>query len=173
MDEQVLQSPAIRARSVSMTPRQLLRGLVISCLLIPGFASAAEPGLSTDEVRIGMVNAQSGPAAALGLGMLNGAQAYFKRVNAEGGVHGRRINLLSRDDGYEPSETAAPTRRRAIGFAGAGALPVPLYRRRVFTHAGKILGVQHPRLLYRGNRATGRARDPGPKAEQDRHPDAG
>lgn len=93
-----------------MTSRQLLRGLVISCLLITGFASAAEPGLSTDEVRIGMVNAQSGPAAALGLGMLNGAQAYFKRVNAEGGVHGRRINLLSLDDGYEPSQTAAHTR---------------------------------------------------------------
>ncbi|MDR7023172.1 ABC transporter substrate-binding protein [Pseudomonas peli] len=93
-----------------MTSRQLLRGLVISCLLIPGFASAAEPGLSTDEVRIGMVNAQSGPAAALGLGMLNGAQAYFKRINAEGGVHGRRITLLSRDDGYEPSQTAAHTR---------------------------------------------------------------
>ncbi len=93
-----------------MTSRQLLSGLVISCLLMPGLSGAAEPGLSTDEVRIGMVNAQSGPAAALGLGMLNGAQAYFKRVNAEGGVHGRRINLLSRDDGYEPSQTAAHTR---------------------------------------------------------------
>ena len=73
-----------------MTPRQLLRGLILLCLLAPGL-SAAEPGLSADEIRIGMVNAQSGPAAALGLGMLNGAQAYFKRVNAEGGVHGRRI----------------------------------------------------------------------------------
>ncbi|WAC43244.1 ABC transporter substrate-binding protein [Pseudomonas sp. SL4(2022)] len=93
-----------------MTFRQRLYGLITSCLLLPGFASAAEPGLGTDEVRIGMVNAQSGPAAALGLGMLNGAQAYFKRVNAEGGVHGRRINLLSRDDGYEPSQTAAHTR---------------------------------------------------------------
>ena len=93
-----------------MTPRQLLRGLILLCLLAPGLSAAAEPGLSADEIRIGMVNAQSGPAAALGLGMLNGAQAYFKRVNAEGGVHGRRISLLSLDDGYEPSRTAAHTR---------------------------------------------------------------
>lgn len=92
-----------------MTYRQLLSGLVISCLLMPGVSGAGEPGLSANEVRIGMVNAQSGPAAALGLGMLNGAQAYFKRVNAEGGVHGRRIKLLSLDDGYEPSRTAAHT----------------------------------------------------------------
>jgi branched-chain amino acid transport system substrate-binding protein len=92
-----------------MISRQLLRGLVIGCLLIPGWSSAAQPGLSADEVRVGMVNAQSGPAAALGLGMLNGAQAYFKRINAEGGVHGRSISLLSLDDGYEPSRTAAHT----------------------------------------------------------------
>lgn len=92
-----------------MTSRQLLSALVISGLLLPGLSGAVEPGLSANEVRIGMVNAQSGPAGALGLGMLNGAQAYFTRVNAEGGVHGRRINLLSLDDGYEPSRTAAHT----------------------------------------------------------------
>jgi branched-chain amino acid transport system substrate-binding protein len=92
-----------------MTLRQLLYGLALSGLLAPGVSAAAEPGLSADEVRVGMVNAQSGPAAALGLGMRNGAQAYFKRINAEGGVHGRRITLFSRDDGYEPSRTAAHT----------------------------------------------------------------
>ena len=70
----------------------------------------AEPGLSPQEVRIGMVNAQSGPAAALGLGMHSGAQAYFDRINAQGGVNGRRITLLSQDDGYEPDRTAAHTR---------------------------------------------------------------
>ena len=120
-----------------MTPRQLLRGLILLCLLAPGL-SAAEPGLSADEIRIGMVNAQSGPAAALGLGMLNGAQAYFKRVNAEGGVHGRRISLLSLDDGYEPSRTAAHTRSllktqqvfALLGYVGTptsrAALPLAL-----------------------------------------------
>ena len=93
-----------------MTLQHLLRGLAVSCLLASGLSVAAEPGLSADKVRVGMVNAQNGPAAALGLGMRNGAQAYFKRINAEGGVHGRRISLISLDDGYEPSRTAAHTR---------------------------------------------------------------
>lgn len=94
-----------------MTFQQRLRGLVISALLVPCLAAAAaEPGLSPNEIRVGMVNAQSGPAAALGQSIYQGAQAYFKRINAEGGVHGRRINLLSLDDGYEPSRTAAHTR---------------------------------------------------------------
>lgn len=93
-----------------MTLQHLLRGLAVSCLLASGLSVAAEPGLSVDEIRVGMVNAQSGPAAALGLSMRNGTQAYFKRINAEGGVHGRRISLISLDDGYEPSRTAAHTR---------------------------------------------------------------
>lgn len=92
-----------------MTFRQRLVSLFISCLLLPGLSVAAEPGLSPDEIRVGMVNAQSGPAAALGLSMRNGVQAYFQRINAEGGIHGRRISLLSLDDGYEPSRTAAHT----------------------------------------------------------------
>lgn len=92
-----------------MTFRQRLVSLFISCLLLPGLSVAAEPGLSPDEVRVGMVNAQSGPAAALGQSMRNGVQAYFQRINAAGGVHGRRISLLSLDDGYEPSRTAVHT----------------------------------------------------------------
>lgn len=91
--------------------RLLRRGLLAGYLLFSNVAAIAEPGLSDHEVRIAMVNAQSGPAAALGLGMLSGAQAYFDRINAEGGVHGRRISLLSLDDGYEPSRTAAHTQR--------------------------------------------------------------
>ncbi len=89
--------------------------LLISCVLavwatFTSSAAIAEPGLTAHEVRIGMVNAQSGPAAALGLGMHSGAQAYFDRINAQGGVNGRRITLLSQDDGYEPNRTAAHTR---------------------------------------------------------------
>lgn len=122
-----------------MTFQQRLRSLVTSALLalcLP--AVAAEPGLSPDEIRLGMVNAQSGPAAALGQSMHKGAQAYFKRINTEGGVYGRRINLLSLDDGYEPSRTAAHTRTllntqqvfALLGYVGTptsrAALPIAL-----------------------------------------------
>ncbi|MGB4073411.1 ABC transporter substrate-binding protein [Pseudomonas sp.] len=121
-----------------MTLRQLLHGLAVTCLLLSGGAGAAEPGLSADEVRVGMVNVQSGPAAALGLGMRNGAQAYFMRINAAGGIHGRRISLISQDDGYEPARTAAQTRAllktqqvfALLGYVGTptsrAALPLAL-----------------------------------------------
>jgi branched-chain amino acid transport system substrate-binding protein len=87
----------------------LARVLLTLGLLLAGPAAYAEDGVSADEVRIGMVNAQSGPAAGLGLGMRAGAQAYFARINAEGGVNGRKINLIDHDDGYEPARSALLT----------------------------------------------------------------
>ncbi len=93
-------------------PRQLLCLLAVSaCLLVPALAARAEPGVSAQEVRVGMVNALSGPAAGLGMGMKAGAEAYFARINAAGGVNGRRITLVSLDDGYEPARSAATTQR--------------------------------------------------------------
>lgn len=68
-------------------------------------ADGVEPGL----VRLGMVNAQTGPASALGQGMLAGAQAVFNEVNARGGVHGRKIVLRVADDAYEPEQTLVQT----------------------------------------------------------------
>jgi ABC-type branched-subunit amino acid transport system substrate-binding protein len=61
------------------------------------------------EIKLGMVNVQSGPAASLGKGMRAGAEAVFKEVNAKGGVHGRRINLVVADDGYEPERAVDET----------------------------------------------------------------
>lgn len=76
------------------------------------FAAAlatAETGVTASEVRIGMANAQSGPAAGLGQAVKAGAMAYIDKVNAAGGVHGRQIVLVSKDDRYEPAQTAAAT----------------------------------------------------------------
>ena len=93
-----------------MMPRPLLHLLISLMLgLLPGLAAWAENGVSPDEIRVGMVNAQSGPAAGLGVGMHAGAEAYFARINAEGGVNGRKIRLLLKDDGYEPARSAALT----------------------------------------------------------------
>ena len=65
-------------------------------------AAFAEVGVSDDSIRLWMVNVQTGPASALGKGMLTGASAVFDSVNRSGGVHGRKIELLVADDGYEP-----------------------------------------------------------------------
>lgn len=93
-----------------MTLLQLPHLLAITLgLLLPACSAWAENGVSLDEVRVGMVNAQSGPAAGLGAGMQAGVQAYFARINAKGGVNGRKITLIVKDDGYEPSRSAALT----------------------------------------------------------------
>jgi ABC-type branched-subunit amino acid transport system substrate-binding protein len=69
----------------------------------------AEDGVSAGEIRIGMSNALSGPAAGLGTQLKAGVDAYLAKINASGGVHGRKIVLVSKDDGYEPARTAAAT----------------------------------------------------------------
>ena len=69
----------------------------------------AVDGLSATEVKIGMVNVQTGPASGLGKGMRQGAEAVFKATNGKGGVHGRQINLLVGDDGYEPDKAIDET----------------------------------------------------------------
>ena len=73
-------------------------------------AHAAEPGVSDHEVVIGQSAPLTGPAAQLGLQMRTGAAACFAAINDQGGVNGRRIRLVSLDDGYEPVRTAANTR---------------------------------------------------------------
>jgi branched-chain amino acid transport system substrate-binding protein len=72
-------------------------------------AAWAEPLAKGADIRIGMVNAQTGPAEALGQGMLAGAHAVFQQVNAKGGVHGHKIRLLVGDDAYEPEQTVEQT----------------------------------------------------------------
>lgn len=76
----------------------------------PG-VGAEEPGVTENSIVIGMSNALSGPASALGLGVKDGAMAYFKKINAAGGVNGRTIKVISYDDGYEPKRTAENTNK--------------------------------------------------------------
>jgi ABC-type branched-subunit amino acid transport system substrate-binding protein len=73
--------------------------------------AAAETGVTPSEVVLGMCNALSGPASALGTGVKKGALVYFDKVNKAGGVHGRRIRVVSEDDGYEPRNTVEKTRK--------------------------------------------------------------
>jgi ABC-type branched-subunit amino acid transport system substrate-binding protein len=70
----------------------------------------AEDGITTSEIVLGQSCALTGPAQALGKGMEAGLNAYFARVNAEGGINGRNIRLISKDDGYEPDRAIANTR---------------------------------------------------------------
>lgn len=68
---------------------------------------AAEVGVTSTEIRIGQFSALSGPAAELGKRMQLGILAHFTAVNAAGGINGRKLKLVSLDDGYEPEKAAA------------------------------------------------------------------
>ena len=78
--------------------------LPLFCILS---AHSAETGVSDIEIRVGQFAAQTGPAAELGKRMQLGILAHFNAVNAAGGVNGRLLKLISRDDGYEPAKAAA------------------------------------------------------------------
>ena len=70
-------------------------------------ALAAEVGVTDSEIRIGQFAAQTGAAAELGKRAQLGIQSHFNAVNAAGGIAGRKVTLVSRDDGYEPEKAAA------------------------------------------------------------------
>lgn len=71
----------------------------------------AEDGVTPSSVLIGQSAAFSGPAAQLGVQMRDGAKLWFDHVNAQGGIHGRAIQLKTRDDKYEANLAAENTKR--------------------------------------------------------------
>ncbi|MGQ5524051.1 ABC transporter substrate-binding protein [Chitinimonas sp. PSY-7] len=71
----------------------------------------AEVGVTDSEIIIGQSAALSGAAAELGKGVSRGANAYFDQINKRGGIHGRKIRLVTLDDGYEPDRAAANTKK--------------------------------------------------------------
>jgi branched-chain amino acid transport system substrate-binding protein len=74
----------------------------------PALAANA-PGITDTEIKIGQTMPYSGPASAYGVYGLAEA-AYFKMINEKGGINGRKINLISLDDGYSPPKTVEQTR---------------------------------------------------------------
>ncbi len=86
---------------------RLLHGLFLSLSLLAAGGARAETGVTDKEIVVGQFAAMSGPAAQLGQRLNAGIQAYFKAVNDQGGVNGRTLRLLTRDDGYEPDKAVA------------------------------------------------------------------
>jgi ABC-type branched-subunit amino acid transport system substrate-binding protein len=72
---------------------------------------SAEDGVTQNSIIIGQSCVLKGPAQALGQGMRDGALAYFKHINAEGGIKGKIIKLITLDDGYEPNACVSNTKQ--------------------------------------------------------------
>jgi len=103
-----------------LTSRQLAHGrMAVAALLIIAIGACGPtwgadkkygPGVSDTEIRIGNTSPYSGPASAFST-VAKTEAAYFKKINDEGGINGRKIVFLSYDDGYSPPKTVEQTRR--------------------------------------------------------------
>jgi ABC-type branched-subunit amino acid transport system substrate-binding protein len=102
---------SIPSMKTTMTQRAFILASIL--LVVSSLASAEKkygPGVSDTEIKIGQTMPYSGPLSAFGT--IGRAQsAYFDMINKQGGVNGRRINLLSLDDGYSPPRTIEQTRK--------------------------------------------------------------
>jgi hypothetical protein len=103
---------------------------------IAGAASAQkkyDPGATDTEIKLGNIMPYSGPASAYAtIGKTEAA--YFNKINAEGGINGRKINFVSYDDGYSPPKTVEQARKLVendevlLVFNPLGRQAIPRFR---------------------------------------------
>lgn len=90
--------------------RSLARIVMVAALALAGGAQAQE-GVSKSSIVLGQSLPLTGPGSALALPFHQGAKLYFDRVNASGGINGRRIELVALDDRGSPQNTVANTKK--------------------------------------------------------------
>ncbi|HEY6257231.1 MAG TPA: ABC transporter substrate-binding protein [Xanthobacteraceae bacterium] len=91
--------------------RGMLFTATIAAALLAATLVRAEDGVTADAVVFGQAAVFEGPAAALGLGMRSGIEAAFEAANRQGGVQGRKLKLVTVNDGYEPDKSIAATKK--------------------------------------------------------------
>ena len=85
--------------------------LTLTVAVAPAIAQKTyDPGASDTEIKIGNIMSYSGPASAYGV-IGKTEAAFFKKVNDEGGINGRKITFISYDDGYSPPKAVEQARR--------------------------------------------------------------
>ena len=105
--------------------RVLVASVAVGAMIVSALPANAETGVSSTEIKLGITVPMTG-AAAPGYNKVPGAmQAYFNYVNANGGVNGRKVTLVVKDDGYLPTLAVAKTNELILKdkvFAVVGAL---------------------------------------------------
>ncbi len=99
--------------SFSMNLRFLVAALVTTLGSVPGMSHAQkkyDQGATDTEIKIGNISPYSGPASSYGA-VGKTAGAYFDKINAEGGINGRKIKFVSLDDGYNPAKMVEQARK--------------------------------------------------------------
>lgn len=128
---------------------------------VPFAARGEETGVSDDAILFGQAAALEGPSSALGQRMRQGIVAAFTEINAKGGVHGRKLQLISRDDGYDPDRSVAQTLRliendKVFALIGAVGTPtamatIPITSARNVPFIGPFTGAEFLRDLELSN----------------------
>lgn len=144
---------------MSMLRLGILVGITSLAALVG--SAGADPGVTDTEVVIGSCAALEGPASFLGTQTVLGARAYLNSVNDQGGVHGRKIRLVSRNDGYEPDKAIACVNQLiqvdkvfAMGFfvgTPTGAKVVPMAEAHKVPAVGFFTGAEILRVPVRRN----------------------
>jgi branched-chain amino acid transport system substrate-binding protein len=124
--------------------------------LLPGLCFAQ--GVTSDKILLGQAAVFSGPAAQLGIQMRNGIQAYFAVVNEKGGVHGRRLELVTEDDQYESKVAPVASRKlieehkvfALIGYVGTptGVTHLPVVNQAKVPLVGMFTGAEVLRVPF-------------------------
>src|SRR5205807_5789084 len=102
---------ALDEKEITMKIKLVCLGAVLAAF---AFAAAAQkkydPGASDTEIKVGNTNPYSGPASAYGA-IGKSIDAYFRMVNDQGGINGRKVSFISYDDGYSPPKTVEMARK--------------------------------------------------------------
>lgn len=127
--------------------RGTFRGGVLALALAAGCGRATgDAGVSETEIVLGTWGPQTGPAAAWGT-VMRGMDVYFRLVNDEGGINGRLVRFLVKDDQYQPARTVSAVRElveRDRVFAivgGIGTAPTMAVRDYLAEHGVPVLGL--------------------------------
>ena len=92
-----------------LSPLRLRVALAAAAVASAVFAPAAS--FAADPLKIGYIGPLSGSLSLLGQGVRDGVDVYVKYINDQGGVNGRKIELIAEDDGYEPMRTVAAAKK--------------------------------------------------------------
>jgi branched-chain amino acid transport system substrate-binding protein len=129
--------------------------------IVVSFAARADNGVTADKIFFGQAAALDGPAAALGQGMREGILAAFAEANKAGGVKGHQLELISRDDGYDPNKSIQAAKQlidqdKVFALIGSVGTPTSAAVQPIATDAGvpfigAFTGAEFLRSPYKAN----------------------
>ena len=121
--------------------RLVLAVVAVTTLAAAAVSQPAERGVTATEIRIGTTMPLSGGAAFWGVPISGAIDAWFKNINDAGGIHGRRLSLVVKDDGYLPPRAVANT-RELVERDGVFALASSLGTANVFAARDYVIETQ-------------------------------